>query len=126
MLKAFIKENLVYPEEALKQGVEGDVIIRFKVTGPGDVIEPQVVKGLGHGCDEEALRLVSMLQYQAVKNRGVRVTTNNRIKIPFRLPRKPKAKQVQLTYTPKKKAAPAPATQPKATYGYTVHFKRSE
>jgi TonB family protein len=128
LLKAFIKENLVYPDEALKHGIEGDVIIRFKVTGPGDVIDPQVVKGLGHGCDEEALRLVGMLQYQAVKNRGVRVTTNNRIKIPFRLPRKPKAKQVQVTYAPKKKATDTPSAQPqgKTTYGYTIKINRSE
>ncbi len=98
LLIEFIKDNLRYPREALEKGIEGDVIVRFKVTGKGEVIQPEVYKGLGYGCDEEAIRLVQMLRYQSVKNRGVRVTTNNKIKIPFRLKTKQKKQKITMTY----------------------------
>jgi TonB family protein len=107
-LREFLKNNLRYPKEALEKGIEGDVYVKFKVNEQGKVLEPKVVNGPGHGCDEEALRLVSMLQYDPVKNRGVKVTTNNRMKIPFRLERKKKpATSVRITYTPATKPAAA-------------------
>ena len=132
LLKEFIKENLEYPEEALEKGVEGDVIVKFKVTGKGEVIHPEIYKGIGHGCDEEAIRLVSMLQYQSVKNRGVRVTTNNKIKIPFRI-KKQKKQKISMTYKAadsKEKAASSqqetkePAKQEKkpVVYTYTIKY----
>ncbi len=99
LLKKFIKENLQYPEEAMKNKIEGDIIVKFKVTGKGEVINPEVVKGLGYGCDEEALRLVGMLSYQSVKNRGVRVITDNKIKIPFRIKHHIKPQKLSVSYT---------------------------
>ncbi len=99
LLKKFIRENLRYPKEALENNIEGDVIIKFKVTGKGEVISPEIVKSIGYGCDEEAIRLVLMLSYQAVKNRGVRVITDNSIKIPFRIRRKKTAQKYSISYT---------------------------
>ena len=84
-LKEFLKENLKYPKEALENSIQGDVIVGFNVNQFGEILNAQIVKGIGSGCDEEALRLVNLLKYQEVKNRGVRVTTSNRLKIPFRL-----------------------------------------
>lgn len=110
LLKKFIRENLRYPAEALEKGIQGDVIIKYKVTGKGEVIDPEVVKGIGHGCDEEALRLVSMLSYQSVKNRGVRVITDNKIKIPFRFKKQAIKQQYSYTYVESKKET---AKQPK-------------
>ena len=104
LLKKFIRENLNYPEEALKNKVEGDVIIKYKVSGKGEVINPEIIKGIGHGCDEEALRLVSMLSYQSVKNRGVRVITDNKIKIPFRIKHYIKKQKYSITYSAEKNA----------------------
>lgn len=105
-MREFLKKNLRYPKEALEKGIEGDVIVRFKVNEQGKVLEPKVVNGPGHGCDEEAVRLVSMIRYDAVKNRGVKVTTNNRMKIPFRISRKQKpATRLSYTYTPAGKPA---------------------
>ncbi len=101
LLKKFIRENLRYPKEALEKGIEGDIIVKYKVTGKGEVIDPEIVKGLGYGCDEEAIRLVSMLRYQSVKNRGIRVITDNKIKIPFRI-RKKGGVKVSMQYTPAK------------------------
>ncbi len=42
LLKEFLKENLQYPKEAIEKRIEGDVIVKFKVTGKGEVIDPKV------------------------------------------------------------------------------------
>lgn len=103
LLTGFIRENLRYPKEAMEKGIEGDVIVDYKVNGKGEVTDAKIVHSLGYGCDEEALRLVYMLNYQEVKNKGIKVTTNNKIKIPFRLKRKPKPSKIRINYAPKAK-----------------------
>jgi len=132
VLKKFFKENLTYPAQALENKVEGDVIVKYKVSGLGEVFDAVVEHGIGYGCDEEALRLVSMLKYEAVKNRGVRVTSNSRMKIPFRLPRKPKPTKMNMVYTTSKKTEKPsgekkseggkPAEKKPETYSYTIKF----
>lgn len=128
LLKEFIRENLRYPAEAMEKGIEGDVIVKFKVTGKGEVVQTEIHKGLGYGCDEEAIRLVRMLRYQSVKNRGVRVTTNNKIKIPFRLKTQQKKQQVSMTYkaaerkkNPSEEEAAGKEKKP-AVYTYTIKY----
>ncbi|HMM12304.1 MAG TPA: energy transducer TonB [Bacteroidales bacterium] len=83
---AFLAENLVYPEEALKHGVEGNVHIEYEVDDNGVVTRAKVLKGLGYGLDEEALRLISILRFEKVRNRGVRLRSSGKTIIPFRLP----------------------------------------
>lgn len=127
MLKRFIRENLRYPKEALEKGIEGDVVVKYKVSDRGEVFDAAVEHGIGCGCDEEALRLVGLLQYEGVKNRGVRVTSNSRMKIPFRLPKKPKAPKMKMVYTEKPKdEKPAGKERPEErkpqTYSYTIKF----
>lgn len=53
-----LKTNLQYPEKAKRQGVEGAVFLSFVVDKDGSIINPQVVRGIGEGCDEEALRVL--------------------------------------------------------------------
>jgi len=101
-LSKFLKENLKYPEEALERGIQGNVLVSFTVNQFGEVSNPEVVKGIGSGCDEEAIRLVKKLKYQEVKNRGLRVTTHNRLKIPFRLKEINKTISISYTTTPNK------------------------
>ncbi len=134
LLKKFVKENLQYPEEALAKGVEGDVIVKYKVSGKGEVHSPEIVKGVGYGCDEEAIRLVSMLQHRSVKNRGVRVITDNKIKIPFRIKKQKKQKSVSISYSTEKKQAGKPQSdslkkageeknrENKEVYTYTINI----
>jgi TonB family protein len=58
-MKQYIAEQLCYPDEALAQRVEGTVSVRFDIDHKGDVIDVKIIgHGLGHGCDEEAIRLV--------------------------------------------------------------------
>ena len=55
VLSAYIGENLKYPKQARKMGVEGKVYIEFIVNESGNVISSKVIKGIGSGCDAEAL-----------------------------------------------------------------------
>ncbi len=59
-IKEFLKSNLKYPEEAIKKGIQGVVVVEFVVDEYGGVSATRVVKGLGGGCNEEALRIVRL------------------------------------------------------------------
>ncbi|MFB3132716.1 MAG: energy transducer TonB, partial [Rhodothermales bacterium] len=65
-----IQRKIRYPEIARKAGVEGRVILQFIVNENGDVTEPTVVRGIGAGCDEEALRVVREAKFKPGKQRG--------------------------------------------------------
>lgn len=54
----YIQKNLKYPEEAKNMGVEGKVFVQFIVEPNGKLTEVQAVKGIGAGCDEEAVRVL--------------------------------------------------------------------
>ena len=56
----FVDENLHYPTEARKNGIEGKVYVQFIVNEDGALSEIEVVKGIGFGCDEEVVRVVSL------------------------------------------------------------------
>ena len=84
--KEFIAANLRYPDAALKSGIEGTVVVEFDIHDNGQVYNPRILKGIGHGCDEEAIRVVGLLKYERVKNRGVRVKVTTKTTIHFRLP----------------------------------------
>ena len=85
-LKEFIKLNLKYPKEAIEASVQGEVLLKFKVTPSGKTNEIKLIKGIGYGCDKEAIRLVRELKYSKSNNRKIRVTTHKQITIKFRLP----------------------------------------
>ena len=124
-LKKFIGENLRYPKEALDNKVEGTVYVNYDINHKGQVTAARVIKGIGHGCDEEAMRLVKLLKFEVPKNRGVRVVFHKNIQIHFRLP-KVKEKPVQLQYnyvnTPEKSASQT--EQKKNSTSYTITFKQ--
>ncbi len=110
--KEFIRTNLQYPKEALEAKAEGFVIVGYDILDTGEVINPHILKGMGHGCDEEALRLISLLRFEKVKNRGLRVRTSTKTKINFRLP----GITINYSYTePKHKQSPS------IKYSYTLN-----
>lgn len=55
----YVQENLKYPDEAKKNGIEGKVFIEFVVDKSGKINDAQILKGIGNGCDAEALRIVA-------------------------------------------------------------------
>ncbi len=57
----FIFSNLRHPDEAKKAGVTGEIEVKFTVTLAGEIKSPTITKGLGHGCDEEVLRIIGMM-----------------------------------------------------------------
>ncbi|HOP04706.1 MAG TPA: energy transducer TonB [Tenuifilaceae bacterium] len=124
LLRKFLAENLKYPAEALEKGIQGDVIVAYKINSKGEVFDATVEKGIGYGCDEEAVRLVKLLKHDAVKNKGVRVTASTRLKVPFRLK---KIRTTSFTYeykTPKKRenkvTEQAKPTQNQRVFTYTI------
>lgn len=60
-LKAYLIENLRYPEQAKKDGVEGRVVVLFTVAEDGSIHNVEVSQGIGGGCDEEAIRVVKAM-----------------------------------------------------------------
>ena len=56
-----VRTNLKYPEEAIKNNVQGQVVVEFVIDPKGNVTNTKVLQGIGHGCDEEALRVVSAM-----------------------------------------------------------------
>lgn len=54
----FIQRNLRYPEMAVEQETQGKVFVSFVVEKDGTVSNVTVVKGIGGGCDEEAIRVI--------------------------------------------------------------------
>lgn len=59
----FLRKELKYPDDALRRGISGRVFIRFIVTDEGRIRDAEIVKGLGSGLDEEALRLVRIMPW---------------------------------------------------------------
>jgi len=85
-LLKFFASKIKYPELARKAGIEGKVYISFIVNRDGSVSNPEVIKGIGAGCDEEALRVVSLLgKWIPGKQNGKAVRGKMSIPIVFRL-----------------------------------------
>jgi TonB family protein len=83
-----IKGNMKYPDEAIKQNIQGQVVTEFVIDADGTVTDAKVKTGLGHGCDEEALRVIALMPtwtpgYQDGKAVPVRMT----LPILFQLPK---------------------------------------
>ena len=75
----FLQENLRYPQMAREAGIQGTVFVTFVVERDGSVTDVRVLRGIGGGCDEEAVRVVrNMPRWQPGRQRGqpVRVQFN--------------------------------------------------
>ena len=57
----FIHNNLRYPSLAAENGIQGTVIVNFVVDHEGKITRIKVVRGIGGGCDEEAMRVLSKM-----------------------------------------------------------------
>ena len=57
----FIQRKIRYPRDAINQEIEGTVFVRFIVRGDGSVTDVRVIRGIHPDCDEEAVRVISML-----------------------------------------------------------------
>ncbi len=88
-LEAFVKKELRYPKEALAAKVEGTVSVRYTVDYKGKVTEASIISYLGHGCDEEALRIVRSLRFKVPNDGKIKSRYTRKLHIHFRLPGSP-------------------------------------
>lgn len=84
-VRQFLKENLKYPEEALEAKIEGVVRVQVEINDKGKVTKASIKKGLGYGCDEEALRLAKQLKFESKGHRKMRVVFHKTLNIAFNL-----------------------------------------
>ena len=85
-LDNFIYHNVQYPAIAKAQGIEGKVTVAFIVDETGAVSHIEVVQGVGGGCDEEVVRVVSAMPAWLPANQaGHQVRTKKFFSFTFRL-----------------------------------------
>ena len=104
-LLTFMYGNLVYPEDALKDSLEGTVVLRFVVEKNGKVGEAEIIKDIGRGCGEEALRVLDLLRqadgaiWTPGMQKGQVVRTYFTLPIRFKIPEPPKEPEFYLLGT---------------------------
>ena len=77
--------SLKYPKKAIENNISGEVIVEIDQDENGILSNPVVIKRIGYGCDEEALRIVNMkinginkcqIRYRPQAKGKVRVNVN--------------------------------------------------
>jgi protein TonB len=82
----YLSDNLKYPTQARRMGVEGTVIVVFVINTDGSIQDVEVLRGIGGGCDEEAVKIVKAApKWEPGKQRGKPVRTRMRLPIRFKL-----------------------------------------
>ncbi len=80
-----IQSKIVYPEIAKRAGVEGKVYVKAYVDKKGDVTKAVILRGIGAGCDEAALKAVKETKFKPGKQRGKPVNVMISIPVVFKL-----------------------------------------
>jgi len=80
----YLAKNIKYPQMAKESGISGTVHVTFVVGKDGKVGEVRVLRGIGGGCDKEAIRVVSsMPDWKAGKQRGKPVSVQYNLPVKF-------------------------------------------
>jgi TonB family protein len=80
----FLNENIIYPKEARDLGIQGKVYLTFVVETDGTISDTRILRGIGGGCDEEAIRVIkAMPKWIPGKQRGVPVRVQFSIPVKF-------------------------------------------
>ena len=82
----YMIQNLKYPTAAKEAKVQGMVVVSFIVTAEGKVEGIEILRGIGSGCDEEALRVISESgTWTPAKKEGKTVATKMTLPVQFKL-----------------------------------------
>jgi periplasmic protein TonB len=82
----YVGKKLKYPAQARRMGIEGRVFVEFVINRDGSIVDVKAIKGIGAGCDEEAVRVVqSMPAWSPGKQRGKPVRQRMVLPITFKL-----------------------------------------
>ena len=82
----YIAKNIVYPTYAIENGIQGRVFVTFVVERDGSISNVKAMRGIGFGCDEEAIRVIqSMPKWKPARQRGETVRCSYTIPIVFKM-----------------------------------------
>lgn len=82
----YLATNLQYPAQAREMGIEGTVIVVFEIHENGSIHNVEILRGIGGGADEEAIRVVqNSPTWEPGRQRGRAVKTRMRLPIRFKL-----------------------------------------
>jgi len=82
----FVSDKMKYPAQARRMGIEGKVFVEFVINRDGSITDVKAIKGIGAGCDEEAVRVVqSAPAWNPGKQRGKPVRQRYVVPIIFKL-----------------------------------------
>lgn len=82
----YVGKSMKYPKQARRMGVEGRVFVQFVVDQAGNLTEVKAIKGIGAGCDEEAVRVLKAApKWKPGKQRGRPVKVRMILPITFKL-----------------------------------------
>jgi len=82
----YLNENIKYPQMARESGIQGRVFVTFVVEKDGNVTDVRIMRGIGGGCDEEAIRVIkNMPKWNPGKQRGKSVRVQFNMPILFKL-----------------------------------------
>ena len=84
-IEVISKPAVQYTAEARQLRIEGDVVLRVTFTASGQVIVQSVVRGLGHGLDEEARKVAQQIRFHPATRNGQPVDSTTNIIITFQL-----------------------------------------
>ncbi len=92
-LMAFFTENISYPEEAKKEGIQGKVFVSFTVDKKGEVVDAEIARGVHSALDAEALRVVELMsEWTPGKKDGQAVNVRYTMPVNFKLDSEKKEK----------------------------------
>jgi len=83
-----IQQEIAYPTEALINQIEGKVYVVATIDTLGNVAETKIIKGIGYGCDEEALHIVKITKFTPAITQDRKVKCQISIPIKFKLPKR--------------------------------------
>lgn len=82
----FLQKNLIFPEHAIENQIFGTVYITFIIESDGTVSNPRILRGIGSGCDEEAIRVIKLIpRWIPGKQNGKTVRVQYNLPIKFKL-----------------------------------------
>jgi TonB family protein len=83
---AFMVQNIKYPEQAKKNGIQGRVFVTFVIEADGSITDVKVLRGFDKSCDEEAVRVIKLMpKWNPGMQSGKTVRTQFNIPINFKL-----------------------------------------
>ena len=85
-LNKFLIKNIKYPVQAKEDNIQGTVYVSFVVSSLGEINNIKILRGIGFGCDEEAIRVVKKMPiWKPGKQNGKEVSVIFNLPVNFNL-----------------------------------------